>query len=136
MPSLLSVVITVGSKERAEHGRDFFDNDAQTQSALTEFRVQSGIGIFRAFQNVAHLRFVFGKALGVRVAWVAPVAQQALAKFWIAPDHPAIFQLGVFLKMDAINEHDVSLTRWFSRAIQCALPNRRGHGRAVRCASI
>jgi len=36
---------------------------------------------------------------------VAPMPQQAFAIDWIPPKQPAIFQLGVFLKMDAIHEH-------------------------------
>ena len=48
---------------------------------------------------------VFCKTLGVGVTRVAPVPKESLAEFRHAPEEPAIFQLGVFLKMDSVYEH-------------------------------
>ena len=93
------------SKERAENRGDFFNYHAQTQTALAQFGIQSRVGAFGAFQHAPDLRLMPGKAFGVRMARVPPVAQEALAKFRHAPDEAAIFQLGVFLEIDAIDEH-------------------------------
>jgi hypothetical protein len=87
------------SKKRAEHGRNFFDDDTQAQSAPAQFGVQFGVGIFRAFKNVPHVRFVLGKTFRVRMTRISPMPQQPFAKRRHAPDHPSVFQLGVFLKM-------------------------------------
>lgn len=98
------------SEKRAKHRWNFFDNNTKAQVALPQFSIQFVVRAFGAFQNVPHLSFVLGKALDVRMTRIAPVTQQAFAKFRIAPDQTAIFQLGVFLKMDAVDEHGVSLT--------------------------
>ena len=122
------------SEKRAEHRRDFFDDDAQAQVALAQFGVQFEVRTFGAFQNVAHVGLMLGKAFSVRMARVAPMPEQALAVFGHASEQPPVFELGVFLKMDAVDEHGMSLTRLFSREIQCVLPDQHERGRAVHCA--
>ena len=124
------------SKKRAKYRGDFFDDDAQAQVALAQFGVQFGVRTVGAFENVAHVGLVLGEAVGVRMTRVAPVSEQALAVFRHAPEQAPVFELGVFLKMDAVDEPGVSLTGLFSRVIQCASPNRRGRDRSVHVVQV
>ena len=48
---------------------------------------------------------MFSEAIGVWMAWISPVAQQAFPKFRHTPDHSPVFELGIFLKIDSVNEH-------------------------------
>jgi hypothetical protein len=93
------------SVERAEDGGDFFDDDAEAEAALAEFGVKGGVGIGRAGEDARDLDFVFGKAFGVGMAGVFPVAEKAFTTFRHAPEDTAIFQFGVFLIVNAIDEH-------------------------------
>lgn len=123
------------SKERAEDGRDFLDDDAQAQVASAQFGVQFVVRALWAFQDVAHVGRVLGKARSVRMARVAPMLEQALAEFGNAPEQSPVFKLGVLLQLDSMDEHGSSITRHFSQAIQCAWPTRHERGRAAHCVS-
>ncbi len=46
---------------------------------------------------------MLGKAFGMRMARIVPMAQQPFAVGGNTPEQPAIFQLGVFFKMNAVN---------------------------------
>lgn len=67
------------------------------------------IGAFWAFQEAYDFRFVFGKAFGMRMPGVAPMAEKAFAISRNAPEQASVFQLGVFLMVNAINEHEVKV---------------------------
>ena len=58
--------------------------------------------------------FVFNKALSVRVARVLPVAEKSFAISRNAPEQATVFQLRVFLDMDAVHEQGASLSPEFN----------------------
>ena len=120
------------SVKRSEHGRDFLHDHAQAQAALPQFGVQSFIRAFGAFENAPYFGLMFGEASGVRMAWVAPVPEQPLAGLRATPQHPAILQLGVFLKMDAVDEHVASISLRINQSIRCVWPIHRERGRVAR----
>jgi len=78
---------------------------------------------------------VFTKAFGVWMARVAPVAKQAFPIRGNTPEQAAVFQLGVFLNMNAVHEHGMKVSQRFNQASQRAWTIRHGRGRAVRCVS-
>ena len=52
---------------------------------------------------------MFGKTPGMRMARVVPVEHQPFAVGRNAPEQAAVFQLGVFLNMNAVYQHDANL---------------------------
>ena len=93
------------SKERTENRRNLFHYNSQTQATPAQLGVEIAIGAFQAVEDKFHLNFPLGEALGMRMPWVLPMLEQALAILWAAPEQPAILELGILLKMDAVDKH-------------------------------
>src|SRR5204862_2798869 len=106
-----------GLKEVSKNGRDFLHDDPQTQSALAKFAIEFFVAPLWTAQNPLHFKAPFFEAFGVWMAWIGPVAEQALAEIRILPEHSAVMKLGILLIQNSGAGHHVF---WAERPISLA----------------
>jgi hypothetical protein len=66
------------------------------------------------------------KPFSVGMTRILPVSQQTFATRRDTPKQPSVFQLGIFLKMNAAYEHDRILAQGLNSANLPVLPSQNG----------